>query len=279
VQLVRERAYDMEPPLFTGSSGNFAFRGVSPGRYRLEARLNWAAPDGTAKFLVAQLPLEVGSADLDSVELPLEPAATIDVILHGPGGEKVGPESVHLILHPAVDGAASPNWAQPAPPSGVRFDGLFAGSYRLVTRTNADESVCVESAKMGEQNVLNAPIAVTPGMEARMDVTVSSECGKIEARAVRDGKPVPGAKLVLLLNPSPAQPYDVLADYADEQGQVSFTGLRAGRYRLWAWKVDMFGAFVGPASLDKKPYTPVEVPAGKQVVTVDVPLLPEDGTK
>jgi hypothetical protein len=266
--------------MFTGGGqdGMFAFRGVLPGHYRLEADANWQEPDGTRKLLMARLPIEVGGANLEGIEALLEPIGVIDVVLHSLEGEKISPERVQLGLRPTARGNANMQWAQPDPPAPFRFGALAAGSYRLVTRTNATDTTCVESAMMGEQDVLHGPVTATPGMTARLDVTVSRDCGEIKGRVVRDGQPVPDAKVLLLLSGSAKQPGDLLADYANEQGEFRFVGLAPGRYRLWAWHVDSFGSFVGPAKLDgaEEQSAVVQVGRGK-AVTIDVPLLRQEG--
>jgi len=146
-----------------------------------------------------------------------------------------------------------------------------------VTRTHLDKSICVESAKLGEQDAMHGPVNVAAGTTARLDVTLSRDCGEIKARVVRDAQPVPDAKVLLLLSGSPKQPDDLLTDFADELGESSFTGLAPGRYRLWAWHVDLFGSFVGPAKLEgtEGQSTVVELRKG-QHVTIDVPLLTQE---
>jgi hypothetical protein len=115
-------------------------------------------------------------------------------------------------------------------------------------------------------------------MTAKLHVTVSSNCDEINARVVRDGKPVPGAKVLLLLGGSVKQPYDLMADYANEEGESRFLGLSPGQYRLWAWQVDSFGSFVGPATLDGAEERSAVAQVGRgQHVRLDVPLMPQEG--
>jgi hypothetical protein len=280
VRLVRDSDFSSEA-LFssTGQDGTFAFRGVLPGHYRLEADTSWQEPDGTRSSLTARLPIEVGSAGLEGIEAPLEPAGAIDVVLHSLEREKVSPEKVQLGLRPALARSENMHWAQPEPPAPFRFSALAPGSYSLMTRTT--ETTCIESAMMGEQDVLHGPVKITPGVTARLDVTVSRDCGEIKGRVVQDGKPVPGAKVLLLLRGTARQPDDFLVDYADGQGEIQFAGLAPGRYRMWAWRVDSFGSFVGPANLDvaEEQSAVAQVDRGK-LVTIDVPLLrPEGGSR
>jgi hypothetical protein len=51
------------------NKGTFEFRGVFPGRYRLEADVVTQPAEGQRVPLVARLPLVVGSADVDDIEL------------------------------------------------------------------------------------------------------------------------------------------------------------------------------------------------------------------
>jgi hypothetical protein len=155
------------------------------------------------------------------------------------------------------------------------FDGLPAGSYRLTTGTPAE--VCIQSVTLSDREVRGAPLVVAAGTTLHLDLTVSKSCGAVQARAVRDGVSVVGAKMVLLLNGTPKEPGQLMEDFANDEGELSFSGLTPGRYLLWAWAVDGKGAITGPASLVavEQQATTVDVKEG-QPVHIDVPILKEE---
>ena len=149
-----------------------------------------------------------------------------------------------------------------------------AGSYRLLA-TAAE--ACVQSVKLGGREVRGNPLAIAAGAALRLDVTVSKNCGGVQARAVRDGVAVAGAKMVLLLNGTPKDPGELQEDFTNDEGELSFSGLTPGRYLLWAWAVEGTGAITGPASLAavEPQATTVEVKEGEPV-RIDVPLLKDE---
>jgi hypothetical protein len=131
-----------------------------------------------------------------------------------------------------------------------RFQSVPAGTYWLTHGLPVGKtSYCVQSARLGEQEVLHGQLAVTPGMNAQLHVTVSKRCGTIAGRVVVNQKPVPDAKLLLLSSGTPKDPGDVFTSFADERGEFSLSELPFGRYRLWAWSVDEAKSFFGPVSL------------------------------
>jgi hypothetical protein len=261
LQLIRDSEMSGDPALSAAAdeSGAFSFHGVLPGRYRLEA-----SATVEEKVLSARLAVDVGNADV-AVEVSLAPAGVFEMRLHDPNGAEVSPERVQLGLRSTAASNPETFWAQQDQISSVP-----PGSYRVITRTSTTDISCVDSVLFGDRNVLRGIVTVKPGMNAALDVTVSRNCGEITARTGA------GAKVLLLLSGSPKNPEDVLADYAGPEGELRFSGLGAGRYRMWAWQVDAFGSFVGPGALDEAQSIVAEVKTGEHV-TIDVPLLKQEG--
>jgi protocatechuate 3,4-dioxygenase beta subunit len=262
----------------SGSSaldGTFAIAGVAPGRYRLEASANWQTESGESKTATTRFPLTVGSGSVDGLEVPLEPTAVIDVVLHGPGADKAVAEEVGIGLRSTVDASSGTAWSQALEPGRLHFGELAPGSYWVLTKSTRD--VCIASIKMGEQEVLRRTLTVAPGMTAKLDATLTKDCGEVQARVVTGGKPVPDAKVLLLISGSANAPGDLVTDYADEQGELKFAGLAPGTYRLWAWKMDESGAFSGPGAVAGAEGQAVTVVREKRdAAKVDVPLLREE---
>lgn len=276
IRLIHDGAFSTAQPLFSGvdAEGKFAFRGVSPGRYRLEADFNWQPPDGPPRFLIARLPVEIAGSNLEGIEVPLESPAVIDVVLHGAEQDDSERETVQFGLRPTM-ASWGWSWARRERKGPLRFASLAGGSYWLVTRTNP--TTCVQSAKLGEQDALRGPVTAKSGMESRLDVTLSKDCGEIHVRVVSDGKPVPDAKVLLLLSGSAKEPGNMFTDFAGDQGEISFAGLAPGRYLLWAWRLDSAGSFVGPAGLGSVEGQATAVLVSKgEPVKIDVPVLQQE---
>lgn len=268
IRLMREDAVEATEPLlaYTNAEGKFEFRGVSPGRYHLETGVNWQPPDGPPKRLIARLPVELHSS-LDGIELPLEAPSVVEVVLHGADADKTEPEAPQI-------GLRSPSgsvWAYREHQGPPRFAEMSPGTFWLVAHTH--RGTCVVSAKLGQQDALKGPVTVKPGA-AQLDVTLSKDCGGIQARVISDGKPVPDAKVLLVLSGSAKDPGDMVTEFADDQGEATFEGIAPGRYFLWAWQVDPAGSFVGPANLGKVEGQATAVVVSKgEPVKIDVPVL------
>ena len=272
LQLVRDTEIAGDNPQMTGvdEGGVFVFRGVLPGRYRLEASAT-VEVEGVSRVLTARVPVDVGGTDV-AVEVALTEGVTFDVSLRGANGDEVSPERVQVGLRSTTVSNAETFWAQADPSGEFRISGVPAGAYRVITRTSASDISCIDAVMLGDRNVLRGMVMAKPGMNVALDVIVSRKCGAIIARVAS------GAKVLLLLSGSAKNPEDVLVDYAGPEGELKFTGLGAGQYRLWAWQVDTFGSFVGPAALENvdAQSVVVDLKSGEHA-TIDVPLLRPEG--
>jgi protocatechuate 3,4-dioxygenase beta subunit len=256
------------------AQGTYSIRGVPPGRYRLRAQSSLNA-NGAQRLLLADLPVDVGSSDMDGLDVAFDSAGTVDVALHGVAENQIDAERVTVILrgaHAAGEFRGSTRDKDGA----FHFDGVTPGSYRL-SAWGPEES-CVESVKLGGRDMRGVPFEVAAGAALHLDVAVSKNCGSIRMRAVRADAAVPGAKVVLLLSGTAKDPGELKEDFANDEGEYLFPWLTPGRYLVWAWAVEGTGAMAGPAGLaEVEPQaTVVEVTAGDPV-HVDVPLLKDEG--
>jgi hypothetical protein len=231
--------------------------------------------DGVLKQFAAELPVDVGGSDVDGLDLTLDSASAVDVTFHGLTENHVDPASVGATFRQA-DSAASFSGVGLDKEGALHFNQLSPGRYRL--GATIPEGGCVESVKLGDREVRGAAFDVAAGTALHLDVTVSKNCGSIRMRAVRDGEAVPDAKVVLLVSGTAKDPGELKEDFANDEGEYSFTGLTPGRYLVWAWAVQGKGAIAGPASLAavEQQAAVVEVKAGDPV-QVDVPLVADEG--
>jgi hypothetical protein len=243
--------------------GIFSFRGVAPGRYRLRVQSFSGAVQA-----MAEIPVDVGGSDIDGLEVELGSQATVEVALPGVSSKDVGV---------TLRGEGESQWGQTQMKDGTsKFQSVPPGNYRLILRT--PEGSCVASVKLGDSEMRGKAFGVAAGAALHFDVALTQSCGAIHARAVRDGSPVAGAKMVLLISGTAGDPGDLREEVADDQGEFAFSGLTPGKYLLWAWALDGPGAIAGPSSLADvaQRATAVDVAAGDPV-KIDVPLLPAEG--
>jgi hypothetical protein len=253
------------------SQGTFTIRGVQPGRYMLRAQSY--SNSASQKSLAGEAPVDVGSSDIDGIEVELGGQGAVEVALHGVADEQI--KEVSATLRGGGSRGSTRGYAQ-AKDGSFQFQGVTPGNYYLLL--HAPEESCVASVKLGDTEMRGAAFRVAAGAVLHFDVAVTQNCGAIQARAVRDGAPVSGAKMVLLVSGTPGDPGELREEFADDEGEFTFSGLAPGRYLAWAWAVEGQGAIAGPTSLAavEQKATVVDVAAGDPV-KVDVPLLAAEG--
>jgi len=252
------------------SQGTFTARGVQPGHYLLRVQSY-----GSAQMLplTAEVPLDVGGADIDGLEVELGAEAAVTVAFQGVDEDRTKGFTAELR---GVGTSGITRGSAPPKAGEFQFQGLSPGRYRLVLRTPAES--CVESVKLGEREMRGAVFSVAAGAALHFDVAVSQSCGAIQVRAVRDGEAVPRAKVVLLVSGTASDPGELREATTDDEGGFLFSGLPPGRYLLWDWALDGKGAMTGPSSLAavEQQATAVEVTAGDPM-KVDAPVLAAEG--
>ena len=214
-------------------AGHFTMRGLSPGDYILGARCNLAGEDYSAF-----LPITVGSADVEDLEL--HPAPTVEVTgrvrFEGPASEKLG--SASIVLNAKLGHSQSM--------AKIQNDGTFASRglapdvYHLGLNTTAE--AFLKEARWGDLNALESGLDLSAGSSASdVRIVVSAAVGSLEG-TVQNDKQEPVAGAAVALRPEASSSAD--DPYADSRfkgaksgpdGKFHITGLTPGRYRLMAW--------------------------------------------
>ena len=99
-----------------------------------------------------------------------------------------------------------------------------SGRYWLVIRT----PLCPSAARLGEADALYHALEIAPGMRETLEVSISRDCGEIQATAIdQAGKPVPTARMLILMSGTPDDPGDLFLAKTDEEGIMSYQRLDA----------------------------------------------------
>lgn len=260
------------------AAGAFEFRGVPPGPYRLEANLTHSTGEKTTETVRATRHIVVGLSDLDNVDLTIEPTAELEVVLHDTEGRTPDPNAVTLGLQPVSGDESGVTWAINNEGS-LRFQALVPGTYWLNTRSveGDGDTYCVQSAKLGDAEVLQGRLTVTPSLSAQLRVVVSKRCGVVTGSVSSNQKPLPDAKVLLLLSGTAKNPGDTATYFTDDRGEFTISALPFGRYLLWAWEVDESKSFLGPSSLaEAEKYAVLVTVANGQPVQVEITAVPPE---
>jgi hypothetical protein len=261
------------PRMFYGQAARdthaFQIANVPPGRYWLTAQ-TFLTGNGVETPLAARVPVTVGDSPVSDLEVTLAPLPAIDVAIHAPSdaGE------VTVGLRDADDPVGVATNAQRQADGALRIALQHGGRYWLAVRT----PLCPSAARLGKAEALYHAVEIAPGMKETLDVTITHACGDIRATAVDGaGKPVPKARMLILMSGTPDDPGDYDLELTGEDGAVSYIGMTPGKYPIWAWSDadDWNGAIDDLGSL-KARQTVVEVGAG-QKADVRVPLVSAAG--
>lgn len=225
------------------NSGNFSFRGVPPGEYRLEAHASVHTGE-TWEQRYASLDIDASGADIADLLLTLERRPTVELTFdeESPGLARnvtnialihAGGESMGLATAKSTEVRPGENW---------------------LYHTTSD-NVCIVGALLDGQPVFRQKFVVASGVSHRLVVRVSNRCSPpLEVQAVSNGKPVPFAKIVFLLSGTLSSPGFVYTVIANPEGKFKLRGVGPGRYLAWAWVDNTVlendpRAYVGPSDL------------------------------
>lgn len=203
-------------------NGTFDFRVVA-GSYMLTADYFEAG-----KRLTARVPIEVGSADLDNVEVHLDSGFTVNGAVHtiSQSGKTAALPQFGITLRPAepVNGTSQLKWD--ADHTSFTFNEMLPGNYRLDVFPPAP--YYVKSATLGGQDVLGSEAAIALGA-GPIVVTLSDDGGSIEGDVV-DSSGQPTSAGVMLVHGPRATTINV-----SPAGHFRFQNIAPGDYMIYAW--------------------------------------------
>ena len=190
--------------------GSFVIRHVPPSSY--------TALTTSGRMTVA-MPVEVGSADIDSLQLHIEPGATVT------GTVKPAPTSsmdVQLIRDLATDGiaySASGVWTHDR--TSFALSDVPAGNYRV--ELTPPTPFYVKSVTLGGRDISNSDFVVGPGA-GNIEVVLADDGGTVEGDVSepawvllqKDGMPSRNAR-------------------TDANGHFKIDNLPPGDYKVYAW--------------------------------------------
>jgi hypothetical protein len=234
----------------------FEIAGVAPGSYVAVAQMG-----GRGEQSVAWQQVEVRGGHVDG--LLLTPAQGAEV-----GGTVKVEEATGTVDLSRVNVTLRPTIAELGNPPRAR---VGAGTFAMknvapmqytVAVSGLPEGCWVKSIQYGGQEVPAEGATISGGA---IDITLSATAGDIAAAVVdKDGNPVAGATVALIGAAGPIQ-----GSTADENGAVTFRGLKPGDYTVIAWDDVPPGAHMDPEFVKNYSGASVKLEArGKPAVQV-----------
>lgn len=230
------------------AQGAFEIVGVVPGSYTLEA--GWWSE---GKEYSVRMPLEVGTSDLDGINVVLTAGAQIFGRLRVEGDTQVALSNLQVNLPPA-DLSSGYGFLE----ASVKADGSFLfpnvsdGEYR-VEAWDLPEDCYLKSARLGGESVLETGLKISSGQAGgSLEIVVSSTGGRVEGVAAKEGQPFGGAHVVLVPEASrrdQARLFKLAS--TDQYGHFVLRGIAPGDYKLFAWEELESGAYQDPEFLKR----------------------------
>jgi hypothetical protein len=223
--------------------GEFEIRGVTPGSYLLTAD-----QVGGAARQSLRMPLEVGSTNLDDVNLVLGPSPELAGKFQADAGVDLSSFKPRLLLESAEGASISVGG------SAIKPDGSFVvqdapASLYALSVIGLPEDVWIKSVRMGDADFTDKPVdlAVVGGP---LEISLASGAAQIAGSVTRDQQAAPGAIVVLV----PDGERRKLGRYfktaiADQRGVFQMKGLAPGGYKAFAWDELEDGVYQDPEFL------------------------------
>jgi hypothetical protein len=234
------------------SNGHFEIRGVPKGSYYLFARIQ---VDSKHSVNTDLSPIDVRESDLGGVTLSVFPPTDLKVhIVIDREAATLLPKirEAHMNLS-SVDRLADPEGTKVDAYGNLSFTSVSDGRYRLTSPTIYAESACVSDIRQGSRSVMDSGIVtVERGAAESVELRIQAVCGSVNGTVVgADGLPT---RATVVLVPDAARrrnPGLYKATDSEPAGTFAISGIPAGTYKLFAWKVDPDGAWRTPAFLSR----------------------------
>ena len=207
--------------------------GLGPGTYNLSA----AVDGGTVEGRYASQEFTVTKLGVRLPDLNLQPLLRISgrLRIDDAQGDKVplsGPVRVELMSSSGLGAVGQELTAVVGQEGPFVIPAVYPTNYRL--RVDPPAGFYVKSASMGGVDSLRAPIHPEGG---ELSILLGKDGATLTVQVADDkSQPVPGAFVVLGRSPlpSPCSSGDLLLSMTGETGQVVFSGVAPGVYRLLA---------------------------------------------
>lgn len=233
------------------ATGRFTIPSMRPGSYVVTAFYR-----DQDNALYARQEIEVGSADIEGIELVLAPGITLQgrVEIERGGADLIKLDGTRVLLQPEEDMPLGGSGSDRVGDDGAfQLRNLSPGRFtvRLVRQPDGGY---LKAARLGDQDVLSGGLMLHPGSAGgTLHLVVSPFGGQVDGVVLdRDKRPFAGAAVVLVPEESKRNREDLFFQQSsDQDGRFSFRGVPPGDYKLFAWDKIDYGVYRDPAFLER----------------------------
>jgi hypothetical protein len=219
------------------SDGRYTVSNLAPGHYVVSAYLRAESGLLQSRFVEVQL----DNADYTGVNLALMPGETLTGIIkiEGDSPTAAPPEKMTVRLDPAEDGRGfgreQPQTNHVSRDGTFQIDQIFPEKLRLRV-LSLPENAYVKSVKLDAAEVRDADLDFSQGVNgAKLKITVSRNGGQLSVNVLgEDGHPLRRSLALVCLAETVS---DLIPNHlrpVENGAKFTFTGLRPGKYRLFA---------------------------------------------
>lgn len=218
----------------TDVQGNFEFRNVVPGNYRVRIL---AGMPGFRSLSNLQN-ISVGDKNILDLQFTVKPFPGISGRVISEGGEMLPQNRTVLFFNNFVAGVQGTGFG-----TGLQQDGGFTlsnlppGVFHLEL-TGFPDNFFIRSARSGDKDILKEGLDLSENTAESVTVTVASTGGAVDG-VVNDERqaPVVGARVVLVPTPERRERIDLFKTATTDQfGRFTIRGVVPGDYKMFAWE-------------------------------------------
>jgi hypothetical protein len=215
-------------------TGAFEIRNVRPGSYTLIA--SQGGRGGQA--MSGRTNINVGHGDLEGVTVLVNPAFTLNGTISSGDAKVEGLNNVVVQFIPIEDIPASAMSARMEDEK--KFSVQVSEPFKFhIVANNLPQDFYLKSARYGTAEVLETGLDLSSGVAAgELDLRIAPGAASVSGVVTGDGgSPAAGTTVAII----PEEPYNTWWELyrttsSDQSGNFQFTGLRPGRYRVYAFE-------------------------------------------
>ena len=225
--------------------GGFEIRGVAAGPYLLVS-------DTTekSKRLFARFPLVVTDADIDDLQVVLEPERSWHGTVKAADAPGAKLSQLRVSLEPRSD--LNPVASAKVDSSGGFTVNVVPEEVYDAYVTNVPDEVFIKSIRVANSVIGRDGISgQMAGSSVPIEITLSSKDASLAGRVLTaDGSLAPGATITVVPDPARGRPQYYRTGFADQFGTFQVRGLAPGRYTAYAYYDDAPCDFFDADALD-----------------------------
>jgi hypothetical protein len=212
------------------SSGTFEFHDVPPGHYVIRP-----GPETNSRVpvyeLTALLPVTVGAADVEDLQLTFSPGAEVLGVVRLEYGS-FSQRGVMILLEPVNGWFGGYHWAE-LKDAVFSLHGVLAGLYRVHVQGLLDGYYVKSIRRYGGRNLAHDELDLSSGVSGTLEILLSNKPAAISGTVHDlDGNPVADALVKIWMKDDP----DVRRVNTDGAGHFSLRNLVPGEYRAIAFE-------------------------------------------